>query len=51
MGEMRNACKLFIRKPRGKRLYRRPRCRWEDNIRMDIRERVGKCKLNLFGSG
>jgi hypothetical protein len=25
-------------KPEGKRPIGRPRCRWEDNIRMDLRE-------------
>jgi hypothetical protein len=34
MGEMRNAYKLLVRKPEGKRLLRRPRCGWEDNIRL-----------------
>jgi hypothetical protein len=29
---------LFVGKPEGKRLLRRPRHRWEDNIRMDLRE-------------
>jgi hypothetical protein len=38
MGEMRNAYKILIRKPEGKRPLGRPRCRWEDNIRMDLRE-------------
>jgi hypothetical protein len=32
MGEMRNAYKILVRKPGGKRPLRRPRCRWEDNI-------------------
>jgi hypothetical protein len=38
MGEMRNAYKILVRKPEGKRLLGRPRCRWEDNLRMDLRE-------------
>jgi hypothetical protein len=38
MGEMRNAYKILVRKPEGKRPLRRPRDRWEDNIRMDVRE-------------
>jgi len=25
-------------KPEGKRLIGRPRCRWEDNIKMDLQE-------------
>jgi hypothetical protein len=32
-GEMRNA-----NKPEGKRPLGRPKCRWEDNIRMDVKE-------------
>jgi hypothetical protein len=36
MAEMRNAYKIFVGKPEGKRLLGRPRQRWEDNIRMDF---------------
>jgi hypothetical protein len=36
MGGMRNAYKILGRKPEGKRPVRRPRHRWEDNIRMDL---------------
>jgi len=35
MGEMRNAYKVLVWKPEGKRQLVRPRHRWEDNIRMD----------------
>jgi hypothetical protein len=35
---MRNACKILIRKPEGKRPRGRARCRCEDNIIMDLRE-------------
>jgi len=34
VGQMRNAYKSMVRKPEGKS----PRCRWEDNIRVDLRE-------------
>jgi hypothetical protein len=34
MGEKRNAYRLLVGKPEGKRLLGRPRCRWVDNIRM-----------------
>jgi hypothetical protein len=34
--EMRNAYKFFIRKPEGKRPHRRPRHRWDDNVRMAV---------------
>jgi Lhr-like helicase len=38
MGEMRNIYKILVTKPERKSLLRRPRCRWEDNIRMYLRE-------------
>jgi hypothetical protein len=37
MGEMRNACKILVRKPEGWRPLGRPRHRWEDNVRMYLR--------------
>jgi hypothetical protein len=36
MGEKRNACRLLVGKPEGKRPLGRPRHRWMDNIRMDL---------------
>jgi len=38
MEEMRNAYKILVRKPERERLLGGPRRRWEDNIKMDIRE-------------
>jgi hypothetical protein len=38
MGEMRNAYKIFVGKPDEKRPHRRLWRRWEDNIRMNLRE-------------
>jgi hypothetical protein len=38
MGKKRNAYRIFAGKPEGKRPSGRPRRRWEDNIRMDLRE-------------
>ena len=35
MEEGRNALKILTDKPTGKRPLGRPRCRWEDNIRME----------------
>jgi hypothetical protein len=35
---MRNTHKILVRKPEGKRPLRRPGLRWEDNIRMDLKE-------------
>jgi hypothetical protein len=38
MGEIRNACNILVRKPEGKRPLGRLRRRWEDDIRMYLRE-------------
>jgi hypothetical protein len=38
MGEMRNACKILVGKPEGKRPLGRPRRRWGDYNGMDLTE-------------
>ena len=38
MEEGRSTFKILTGKPTGKRPIGRPRCRWEDNIRMDLNE-------------
>ncbi|KAJ4444238.1 hypothetical protein ANN_06029 [Periplaneta americana] len=38
MGECRNAYRVLVGRPEGKRSLGRPRRRWEDNIKMDLRE-------------
>jgi hypothetical protein len=38
MGDRRGAYKVSVRRPVRKRLLGRPRHRWEDNIKIDIRE-------------
>jgi hypothetical protein len=38
MGEERKVYKVLAGKPEGKRPLGRPRRRWEDGIRMDLRE-------------
>jgi len=38
MREMRNAYKILVKKPEGKKPLGRSRRRWEDNISMYIRE-------------
>jgi hypothetical protein len=37
-GEKRNSYRIFVAKPEGKRPLGRPRRRWVDNIKMDLRE-------------
>jgi hypothetical protein len=38
MGEERNVYRVLMGKPEGKRLFERPKRRWEDGIRMDLQE-------------
>jgi hypothetical protein len=50
--EKRNEYRILVRKPEGKRTLERPRRRWVDNIRMDLkRDRMGWCRLDQSGSG
>jgi hypothetical protein len=37
MGEWRGVYRVLVWRPKGKRPLGRPRCRWEDNIKMDLR--------------
>jgi hypothetical protein len=38
MGEGRGVCRVLVGRPEGKRPLGRSRRRWEDNIKMDLRE-------------
>jgi hypothetical protein len=38
MGERRGAYRASLGKPEGRRPLGRPRRRWEDNIKMDLRD-------------
>jgi hypothetical protein len=48
IGEKRNAYRLLVGKPEGKRPLGRPRRRWVDNFRMDLRE-VGWGDMDWIG--
>jgi hypothetical protein len=37
-GERMNACRILVGKSEGKKPLGRPRCRWVDNIKIDLRE-------------
>jgi len=51
MGDKRNACNILVVKPERKRPLARPRRRWKDNVRMDLREiGRGRCGLDAYGS-
>ena len=43
MGEGRGVYRVLVGKPDGKRPLRRPRRRWEDNIKKDLQEVGGGC--------
>jgi hypothetical protein len=38
MGEGSGVCRVLVGRPEGKRPLGRPRRRWEDNMKMDLRE-------------
>jgi hypothetical protein len=38
MGEVRGAYNILVGRPEGRRSLGRPRHRWEDNIKMELRE-------------
>jgi hypothetical protein len=48
-GRDKNAYKIFVGIPDGKRPLVRPTSRWEDDIRIDLREIVRE--VDAFGSG
>jgi hypothetical protein len=54
MGERRGAYRASVRKPEGRRPLERPRRRWEDIIKMDLREVGWGCRRLIWlriGSG
>jgi hypothetical protein len=50
MGETRNAYKILVGKREGKRPLGRPRCKWVDNIKIDVREKgwYGRDWIEIF---
>jgi hypothetical protein len=38
MGEVRGVYNILVERPEGRRLLGKPMRRWEDNIKMDLRE-------------
>ena len=38
MKQSRNSCAVLVGRPEGKRPLGRPRRRWQDNIKMDLKE-------------
>jgi hypothetical protein len=50
MGEGRGVYKDLIGKPEGKRTLGRPRRRWEDNIKLELR-RIGFSWLRIGSNG
>jgi hypothetical protein len=51
MGEGRNVYRVLVGKSEGKRPLERPRYRWENGIKMDLRRLVGLCGVDSPGSG
>jgi hypothetical protein len=51
IGEGRGVYRVLVERPEGKRPLGRPRRRWEDNIKMDLRD-MGIDRANYYaGSG
>jgi hypothetical protein len=48
MGEMRNVYNILVEKPEGRRPFQIARRRWEENIRMDLREEVGSVRVGFI---
>jgi hypothetical protein len=50
MGEGRNVYRVLVGMPKRKSPLERPRCRWEDGIKMDLREIGWGCGVDSPGS-
>jgi hypothetical protein len=50
MGKNKNAYRILVGNPEGKRPLGRSRRRWEDNIKVDLRE-IGWCGIDWLKIG
>jgi hypothetical protein len=48
MWEKRNAYSILVGKLEGKTPLEKPRCRWVDNIKMDLRDMDGVIRTGLI---
>ena len=52
MGESRGAYRVLVGKPEGRRPLERPKCRWEDNIKIDLKKEAWTGSMWLWkGTG
>ena len=51
MGEERGVYSVLVGKPEGRRPLGRPSCRWTENIRTDLQEKVCVNGLDWAGRG
>jgi hypothetical protein len=51
MGDGKKVYRVLVGKLEGKRPLERPRCRWEDGIRMNLRETCRGCGVDSPYSG
>jgi hypothetical protein len=49
--DLSHAYNILVGKSEGEKPFGRPRSRWENNFRINLRESVGGCGLDSSGSG
>jgi hypothetical protein len=50
MGKEIKVCNVLVGKPEGKRQLGKPRCQWNDGIRLTLRETCWGCVMDLADS-